>query len=67
MGPKVEAALRFVEGGGCRAVITCLDHISDAVAGDDVGTSVQKAPPAPHRSQARGGPLQEGHPTAKEH
>jgi carbamate kinase len=38
MGPKVEAALRFVEGGGSRAVITSLEHISDAVSGDDVGT-----------------------------
>ncbi|SFL78908.1 carbamate kinase [Geodermatophilus ruber] len=38
MGPKVDAALRFVEGGGRRAVITSLEHISDAVRGDDVGT-----------------------------
>jgi carbamate kinase len=62
MAPKVEAALRFVERGGSRAVITSLEHISDAVSGDDVGTVLQKDPPAPHRSQARGGPLQEGHP-----
>jgi carbamate kinase len=38
MGPKVEAALRFVEGGGGRAVITSLEHIADAVSGDDAGT-----------------------------
>ena len=38
MGPKVEAALRFVERGGTRAVITTLESISDAVSGDDVGT-----------------------------
>jgi carbamate kinase len=38
MGPKVEAALRFVEAGGKRAVITSLEHIADAVAGDDAGT-----------------------------
>lgn len=38
MGPKVDAALRFVQQGGARAVITSLEHISDAVAGDDVGT-----------------------------
>jgi carbamate kinase len=38
MGPKVEAALRFVAGGGERAVITSLEHISDAVERDDVGT-----------------------------
>jgi carbamate kinase len=38
MGPKVEAALRFVEGGGSRAVITSLEHIADAVTSDDAGT-----------------------------
>jgi carbamate kinase len=44
MGPKVEAALRFVEGPADssrpprRAVITSLEHIADAVAGDDAGT-----------------------------
>jgi carbamate kinase len=38
MGPKVEAALRFVEGGGSRAVITSLEHIADAVSTDDAGT-----------------------------
>jgi carbamate kinase len=42
MGPKVEAALRFVDAGGARAVITSLEHISDAVTGDGVGTLVQK-------------------------
>ena len=39
MGPKVEAAARFVEGGGRRAVITSLDHILDA-AGGAFGTVV---------------------------
>jgi carbamate kinase len=38
MGPKVDAALRFVEGGGSRAVITSLEHIADAVTSDDAGT-----------------------------
>jgi carbamate kinase len=38
MGPKVEAALRFVVRGGNRSVITSLEHIADAVAGDDAGT-----------------------------
>ena len=39
MGPKVEAALRFVEVGRTpRAVITSLEHIADAVSGDDAGT-----------------------------
>ncbi|MEQ3551022.1 carbamate kinase [Pseudonocardia nematodicida] len=34
MGPKVDAACRFVEAGGTRAVITDLDHIADAITGD---------------------------------
>jgi carbamate kinase len=33
MGPKVEAACRFVDAGGDRAVITSLDRIADAVSG----------------------------------
>jgi carbamate kinase len=33
MGPKVEAACRFVEAGGARTVITSLQRISQAVAG----------------------------------
>ncbi|MGZ4487236.1 MAG: carbamate kinase, partial [Nocardioides sp.] len=39
MGPKVDAACRFVEQGGSRSVITSLDHIVDAVSGD-AGTVV---------------------------
>ena len=39
MGPKVDAACRFVEQGGTRAVITNLDQIADAVAGN-AGTVV---------------------------
>jgi len=39
MGPKVEAACRFVEQGGERAVITDLDHIVEAVTGE-TGTVV---------------------------
>ncbi len=35
MGPKVEAALRFVETGGRRAVITALDRIEQAVTSAD--------------------------------
>jgi carbamate kinase len=42
MGPKVEAALRFADRPGQgtrrRAVITSLEHIADAVTGNDVGT-----------------------------
>jgi carbamate kinase len=39
MGPKVQAACDFVEGGGPRAVITSLARAADAVAGG-VGTEV---------------------------
>jgi carbamate kinase len=39
MGPKVDAACRFVEQGGSRAVITNLDHIVAAVTGE-AGTVV---------------------------
>jgi carbamate kinase len=39
MGPKVDAACRFVEQGGTHAAITRLDHILEAVAGS-AGTLV---------------------------
>jgi carbamate kinase len=39
MGPKVEAAVEFVERGGERAVITSLDRIAEAVAGR-AGTTI---------------------------
>jgi carbamate kinase len=43
MGPKVEAACRFVEGGGQRAVIGRLDNIEQAVRGE-AGTVVVPDP-----------------------
>jgi carbamate kinase len=46
MGPKVEAAVRFVEAGGKRSVITSLTHIPDAVEGG-FGTVVEPDGPAP--------------------
>jgi carbamate kinase len=42
MGPKVEAALRFVRDGGRRSVITALDRIADALDGD-VGTIIESS------------------------
>lgn len=33
MGPKIEAAMTFVQHGGKRAIITSITHIEDAVAG----------------------------------
>jgi len=41
MGPKVEAALRFAEDGGQRAVITSLEHIGEALSGN-IGTRVSR-------------------------
>jgi carbamate kinase len=42
MGPKVDAACRFVEHGGARAVITDLPHLGPALRGDG-GTVVVPA------------------------
>jgi len=50
MGPKVEAACRFVEQGGRRAVITSIDQIAAAARGG-VGTEVVPA----SRNQGEGG------------
>lgn len=38
MGPKVEACVRFMKGGGERAVITSLENIIAAVKDPEVGT-----------------------------
>lgn len=39
MGPKIEAALEFLEGGGKRVVISDMDHVLDAIAGR-AGTTI---------------------------
>lgn len=41
MGPKVDAAIRFVEGGGRQAIITSLDKTAEALAGT-TGTRITK-------------------------
>ncbi|MEO6999157.1 MAG: carbamate kinase [Terracoccus sp.] len=41
MGPKVEAAMRFVRTGGSRSVITSLDQIAAAIDGE-VGTIIER-------------------------
>jgi carbamate kinase len=41
MGPKVEAAVRFVEAGGTRSVITSLENIEKAVHGR-AGTVIER-------------------------
>src|SRR6266511_3592100 len=50
MGPKVEAACRFVEAGGECAVITSLDRIADGVAGR-AGTVVSERCACPNPSR----------------
>ena len=50
MGPKVEAACRFVEAGGARTVITSLERITDAVAGA-AGTVVEAVATIERRQQ----------------
>jgi carbamate kinase len=45
MKPKVEAALRFLSGGGKRAVITDAVHFRDALAGE-AGTMIEGKPPS---------------------
>jgi carbamate kinase len=34
MGPKIEAACRFLEGGGERVLITHIDRLPEALAGE---------------------------------
>ena len=41
MGPKVASAIKFVEDGGQRAIITSLDKSVDALAGK-CGTIITK-------------------------
>jgi carbamate kinase len=41
MGPKVQAAIRFVEAGGERAIITSLEKAADALKGE-IGTIIVK-------------------------
>jgi carbamate kinase len=44
MGPKVQAALRFLRDGGRRAIITSVGRLSAAVAGDpEAGTSIERS------------------------
>lgn len=43
MGPKVKAALRFVEYGGERSIITSLDKAFEAIRGD-IGTQIVPDP-----------------------
>jgi carbamate kinase len=48
MGPKVESAARFIEGADGHAVITAVDHLTDAVEGHD-GTRIVADEDGPSR------------------
>ncbi len=39
MGPKIEAAIEFVEGGGEECIITCTEHVAAALTGE-AGTHI---------------------------
>ena len=39
MGPKIEAAIEFVEAGGQECIITCTQHVAPAIRGEG-GTHV---------------------------
>ena len=39
MGPKIEAAMEFVEGGGEECIITCTEHVAAALSGE-AGTHI---------------------------
>jgi carbamate kinase len=43
MGPKVESALRFLDGGGRRSIITSLERLPEALA-DKAGTHISERP-----------------------
>jgi carbamate kinase len=60
MGPKVEAAVRFIEAGGSEAIVTSPDHLLAAIEGGDEGTRVVSAlRPAQRRPGPRVG--EQGH------
>jgi len=42
MGPKIESALRFLRHGGKEVIITCYEHLCDAVTGK-TGTRILPA------------------------
>jgi carbamate kinase len=53
MGPKVEAALTFIESGGERAIITSTDRLVAAMNSREVGTQIVGSDRAlPHVAQA---------------
>jgi carbamate kinase len=53
MGPKVEAAVRFIEAGGSEVIVTSPDHLIAAIEGGDEGTRVVSAARAARRQRGR--------------
>lgn len=53
MGPKVEAALRFVSAGGGEVIVTSPDRLAAALEGHEEGTHVVSDARAPRRHRAR--------------
>lgn len=49
MGPKVRAAIEFIESGGRRVIITASDRLEAAIGGERAGTQIV---PDPHFSPA---------------
>jgi carbamate kinase len=41
MGPKIEAAIRFLKGGGEEVIITSIEKLTDAIDGD-AGTHIYR-------------------------
>ena len=61
MGPKIDAAIRFLEGGGRRAIITSLDRAVPALRGE-TGTHILPDEPAPDAVSATNGDAREHAP-----
>jgi len=59
MGPKVAAAMQFVDQGGQRAVITSLTHIESAVT-SDFGTVIRGRSSSPDQDSSRHDPSPNG-------
>ncbi len=52
MGPKIQAAIDFVEATGCQVLITDVDHLKLAMAGE-AGTRIGPVQPPVGRAEAR--------------
>jgi carbamate kinase len=53
MGPKVEAAVRFIDAGGSEVIVTSPDRLLAAIEGGDEGTRVVRVVRAAQRRRGR--------------